>query len=119
MLSIPSELLDSARMDGCTELRIFIQIILPLSRPALAALAIFNFLHSWNNYLWPLIVLRDLERYTVPIGLATLLGEFTTTKIEYGMIMAGAFMSACPIIIFFLFAQRQFISGITLGAIKG
>ena len=117
--TIPSELMDAARMDGCSEFRIYWQIIVPLAKPALATLAIFQFMNSWNSFLWPLIVLRDLKMYTLPLGLATLLGNLTAESIDYGMVMAGAFLTALPIITVFLFAQRQFISGLTLGSVKG
>jgi ABC-type glycerol-3-phosphate transport system permease component len=124
MTTVPSELLDSARIDGCTEFRIFAQIALPLAKPGLAALAIFQFLNSWNSYLWPLIILRDIERYTLPLGVATLRSEASNfgggvIPTDWGVVMAGAFLSAFPLVVGFLFMQRQFISGITLGAVKG
>jgi len=119
MSTLPTELLDAARIDGCSEFRIYAQIILPLARPALGTLAIYQFMNSWNSFLWPLIVLRDIELYTLPLGLATLLGLVQSETIDYGMIMAGAFLTALPIIIIFLFMQRQFISGLTLGSVKG
>lgn len=118
MVSIPSELLDAARIDGCSEFRIYGQIVLPLARPALGTLGIYQFMHSWNSYLWPLIVLRELKLYTLPLGLATLLGEVVSESVDYGMVMAGAFLSSLPVVIVFLFMQRQFVSGLTLGAIK-
>ena len=118
MLSIPTELLDSARIDGCPEFRIFWQIVLPLARPALGTLAIYEFMESWNSFLWPLIVLRDSKYFTLPLGLATLLGLVGRRTVEYGQIMAGAFLSSLPIIIIFLFMQKQFISGLTLGSVK-
>lgn len=119
MVTLPDELLDAARIDGCSEFRIFGQIILPLARPALGTLAIYQFMNSWNNFLWPLIVLRDQELFTLPLGLATLLGLVQSESIDYGMIMAGAFMTSLPIIVVFLFMQEQFISGLTLGSVKG
>jgi multiple sugar transport system permease protein len=118
MITIPSELIDSARIDGCPEFRIFWQIVLPLARPALGTLAIYEFMHSWNSFLWPLIVLRDSQFFTLPLGLATLLGLVGRRAVDYGMIMAGAFLSALPIILIFLFMQKQFISGLTLGSVK-
>jgi multiple sugar transport system permease protein len=119
MVTIPSELLDAARIDGCSEFRIYGQVVLPLARPALGTLAIYQFMGSWNSFLWPLVVLRDIRLYTLPLGLATLLGLVQSQSIDYGMIMAGAFLTALPIIILFLFMQRQFISGLTLGSVKG
>jgi multiple sugar transport system permease protein len=119
IITIPSELMDAARMDGCSEFRIYWQIIVPLAKPALATLAIYQFMSSWNSFLWPLIVLREQRLYTLPLGLATLLGNVVAESIDYGMVMAGAFLTALPIIIVFLFMQRQFISGLTLGSVKG
>jgi ABC-type glycerol-3-phosphate transport system permease component len=119
MITIPSELLDAARIDGSSEFRIYWQIVLPLARPALGAVGIYTFLSSWNSYLWPLIVLRDQVLYTLPLGLASLLGNVQSEQVDYGMVMTGAFLSALPIVIVFLFMQRQFISGLTLGSVKG
>jgi multiple sugar transport system permease protein len=119
IITIPSELMDAARMDGCSEFRIYWQIIVPLAKPALATLAIYQFMSSWNSFLWPLIVLREQRLYTLPLGLATLLGNVVAESIDYGMVMAGAFLTALPIIIVFMFMQRQFISGLTLGSVKG
>jgi ABC-type glycerol-3-phosphate transport system permease component len=119
MITIPNELIDAARIDGCTEFRIYWQIILPLARPALGTLAIYQFMGTWNAFLWPLIVLRDQKLYTLPLGLATLLGNVVNQSVPYGVIMAGAFMTALPVIIVFLFMQRQFISGLVLGSVKG
>lgn len=119
MISIPDELIDASRIDGCSEFRIYYQIILPLARPALGTLAIYQFMHSWNAFLWPLIVLRDMELYFLPIGLASIQGVASSQAIDYGMVMAGAFLVAIPIIILFLFMQKQFISGLTLGSVKG
>jgi ABC-type glycerol-3-phosphate transport system permease component len=118
MITIPSEILDQARIDGCSEFRIYSQIMMPLAKPALGTLAIYSFMGQWNEYLWPLIVLRDIKLYTLPVGLAALEGEATHQAVDYGMVMAGAILSALPIIILFSFMQRQFISGLTLGAVK-
>ncbi len=119
MLSLPTELLDAARMDGCSEFRIYWQVVLPLARPALGTLAIYEFMNSWNSFLWPLMVLRDLKLYTLPLGLATMLGDVQTGVVDYGQIMAGAFLAALPMVVLFLFMQRQFIAGLTLGSVKG
>lgn len=119
MASIPSELLDSARIDGASEFGIYFRIILPLLRPALGALTVFTFLGAWNSYLWPLIVLRDMARYTLPVGIATLIALGAGTKTEYGMILAGSTLVTVPVITVFLSMQRQFVAGLTLGAIKG
>jgi multiple sugar transport system permease protein len=119
MASLPSELVDAARIDGCSEFRIYWQVILPLARPALGTLAIYQFMNSWNSFLWPLMVLRDIKLYTLPLGLATMQGNIQNESTDYGMIMAGAFLAAAPIVILFLFMQRQFIAGLTLGSVKG
>jgi ABC-type glycerol-3-phosphate transport system permease component len=114
-LSVPDDLLDAARIDGCSEFRIYWNVVLPCVRPALGALTIFVFMNSWNNFLWPLIILRSDTKYTLPLGLANLVGVYSQ---EYGMLMAGTLLSTLPIIILFLFMQREFVSGITLGAVK-
>lgn len=115
IITIPSELIDAARIDGCSEFGIYYRIILPIIKPALGALTIYSFLGSWNGYLWPLIVLRDEQKYTLPIGLANLIGTY---RQEYGMLMAGTLLSLLPIVILFLAMQREFVQGITLGSVK-
>lgn len=115
IVTIPSELLDAARIDGCSEFGMYYRIVLPIIKPALGALTIYTFLSSWNGYLWPLIVLRDEVKYTLPIGLASLIGIY---RQEYGMLMAGTLLSLLPIVILFLAMQREFVQGITLGGVK-
>lgn len=115
IVTIPSELLDAARIDGCSEFGIYYRIILPIIKPALGALTIYSFLGSWNGYLWPLIILRDEVKYTLPIGLANLVGIY---RQDYGMLMAGTLLSLMPIVILFLAMQREFVQGITLGGVK-
>lgn len=116
MLSVPDELLDAARIDGASELGIYARLGLPLSRGALSVLAVLTFLASWNDYLWPLIVLRTTEKFTFPIGLATLVGLY---KIEYGMILAGAFIATLPVVIVFIAGRKSLLTNVTLGAVKG
>jgi ABC-type glycerol-3-phosphate transport system permease component len=116
MLGIPDELLDAARIDGASEWGIYWRVGLPLARGALSVLAVLVFLGSWNDYLWPLIVLRTAEKFTYPVGLATLVGLY---KIEYGMILAGAFLATLPIILIFVIGRNHLLTNITLGAIKG
>jgi ABC-type glycerol-3-phosphate transport system permease component len=118
MASIPSELLDSARIDGAQEFGIYARIVLPLLRPALGALTVFTFLGSWNSFLWPLVVLRSVRNYTLPVGLATLVGIGTGGRTEYGMLLSGATLISLPVIAVFLLMQRQFIAGLTLGSVK-
>lgn len=116
MLGIPNELLDAGRIDGSSEWGLYWRIGIPLSGAGFSILAVLTFLGSWNEYLWPLIVLRTTEKFTYPVGLATLVGLY---KIEYGMILAGAFLATLPILVIFLIGRNQFVAGITAGAIKG
>lgn len=114
--TLPSELEDAARIDGCSEIQVFTNVILPLCKPAVAALAIFSFVRNWNDFLWPLIVLNKSVNYTLTVGVAGLQGEFST---DYGIIFAGAALAALPMIIFFLAFQRYFLEGVRMGALKG
>jgi multiple sugar transport system permease protein len=114
--TLPSELEEAGRLDGCSEFGVFWHIILPLCKPALGALAIFTFVRNWNDFLWPLIVLQKSRNFTLPVGVASLQGEFGT---DYGIIFAGAALAALPMIIFFLAFQRYFLEGVRMGAVKG
>ncbi len=114
--TLPSELEEAARIDGSSEFGVFYRIILPLSMPALGALAIFTFVRNWNSFLWPLIVLQKSRNFTLPVGVASLQGEFST---DFGIIFAGAALAALPMIIFFLTFQRFFLEGVRMGAVKG
>jgi multiple sugar transport system permease protein len=114
--TLPKELEDAARVDGCGEFGVFWRVILPLARPAMGALAIFTFVRHWNDYIWPLITLTKSSNYTLPVGVASLQNEFQT---DYGIIFAGAALAALPIIIFFLIFQRYFLEGVRMGAVKG
>jgi multiple sugar transport system permease protein len=114
--TLPSELEEAARIDGSSEPGVFWHVILPLSKPALGALAIFTFVRFWNAFLWPLIVLQKSINYTLPVGVNSLQGEFST---DYGLIFAGAALAALPMIIFFLVFQRYFLEGVRMGALKG
>lgn len=113
--SIPDEIIEAARIDGASEFRVWAQILLPLIRPGLATLGIFSFVGSWNNFLWPLLMLRSEELYTLPVGLAFLEGAFTG---NLRTVAAGVMVATVPIIIVFLLFQRQFIKGLS-GAVKG
>ncbi|WP_020574278.1 carbohydrate ABC transporter permease [Actinopolymorpha alba] len=115
-LSIPKEMSESARLDGANELRIYWQIILPLAKPALAAVALFQFLASWNDLLGPLIYLSDADTYTLSLGLTFFRGEYAT---QFGPLMAASTVVVIPVIVVFFFAQRTFIQGITLTGVKG
>ena len=113
---IPRDFLDAARVDGCSEFGIFFKIIMPLMKPSFAAMGIFVGMNSWNNYLWPLIVLRENSKLTLPIGLGSLLALHGD---DYRLLITGAVFSIIPIIILFLCFQKQFIAGMTAGGVKG
>lgn len=115
MHTIPNDLIDAARVDGASELAIWWRIIMPLSTPALAALGIFTFLWSWDDFLWPLVVLDAVELYTLPLGLAQLRGRFGS---DVGTMMAGASIAVVPVLVVYLLAQRRFIEGITQSGFK-
>ena len=114
-LSVPRELEDAARIDGAGVFTIFYRVALPLVQPALAALAIFTFLRSWNEFTWPLIVISRNDMMTLPVALARLLFSY---RVEYGVIMAAAAFSALPLIVVFFVAQRQIIEGIAMTGLK-
>ncbi|MDY7220683.1 carbohydrate ABC transporter permease [Halalkalibacterium halodurans] len=115
-VGLPKELMDSGRIDGCTEFGIFFKIMAPLMLPSFAAMAILQGLSSWNNFLWPLLVLRSNDMFTLPVGLATLLTPYGN---NYSLLFSGSVLSVIPIIILFLFFQRFFIAGLTAGGVKG
>ena len=115
MESVPNELLDSARIDGASEFRIYWQIALPLVRPALAVLAVLAFMGSWNDFVWPLVVLRSQELQTLPVVMAGMVNMY---RMEYGVIMAASLLSTMPILLLFLALQKQFLAGLTVGAVK-
>jgi multiple sugar transport system permease protein len=114
-LSIPDELLDAARIDGASEVRIFAEIILPLCRPILVTLAIFTFLGTWNDFFWPLVVLTDDAKYTLPVALANLFGEHVQ---DTELMMAGSVLTVMPVLLLFLFLQRHYVQGLLMGGLK-
>lgn len=114
--SVPSEVLEAATIDGASELRTFFQIVFPMIKPGVGALAIFTFINSWNDYFMQLIMLTSTRNLTISLGIAKLQGENAT---DFGLIMAGAAVAAVPIIIVFLIFQKYFTKGITMGAVKG
>lgn len=114
--AVPDELMDAARIDGASEFGIFHRIIIPLVRPALGVVAILIFVNTWNDFLWPLIVLHDDTKYLLSIGIATMDGPY---DVEVGAIMAASFLSTLPILVVFVLMQRQIIAGLTQGAIRG
>lgn len=115
-LGLPQDLLDAARIDGCTEFGAYFRVMMPLMMPAFGAMAILQALFSWNNLLWPLIVLRTSKMFTLPIGLASLLTPYGN---NYMLLMSGAVLAVLPILFIFLLFQRTFIAGLTIGAVKG
>ena len=113
--TLPGELEDAARIDGCSEFGVVRYVIVPLSQPAIASLAIFTFVRNWNDFLWPLIAVNRPQMFTLTVGVASLQGEFMT---DWGIIFAGAAVASLPITAFFLLFQRYFLDGLRLGALK-
>ncbi|TFB98760.1 carbohydrate ABC transporter permease [Cryobacterium sp. HLT2-28] len=115
-LGLPSEIEEAARVDGAGDFRIFLQIVLPLSKPALATLAVLSFLGNWNDFLWPIYVLLSPENLTLQPGLSILQGAYST---HYGIIMAGAVIASVPVLILFTLAQRQIVESVASSGVKG
>jgi multiple sugar transport system permease protein len=113
--SIPKPLIEAARMDGCSELRIFFQIVLPLLGPALGTLGMVAFIASWNNFINPLVVMRSMDHYTLPLALRSMQNPVNT---EWGAIMAGSCVAVVPLMLMFVFFSRRLIQGLTVGAVK-
>lgn len=116
ILSIPDELLDAARIDGSSEWKIYTSIILPLTRSALGALAIFSYMSAWAFYIWPMIVICDHDLYTMELGLTMFQKRFT---VDYGLVCAGSTIAILPILFIFFILQKNIIEGITLTGLKG
>ena len=117
MYQVPTELIESARIDGCSEFAIFNRIIMPLVKPAMAALGIILFLGAWDDYLWPFLVLTTESKYTLTIGLAKY--AFKQYTIAYGPVLAGSVISILPVVIVYIFLQKHIVEGISLGGVKG
>jgi multiple sugar transport system permease protein len=115
-VGIPDDLLDAARVDGASELRIYRSIVLPVITPILATLAIWTFLTTWNDFMWPLIVLSDDAKYTLPVALANLSGEHV---LDTELMMAGSVITVLPVLLVFLILQRYYIQGVMAGSVKG
>ena len=115
MLTLPDELLEAARIDGAGEWRIFVRIVLPLCRPALAVVAIFSVIWRWNDFLWPKIVAQDESVHTLPVALARINSELV---VPFNLVLAMSVMSILPVIILFLLLQRQIITGIAQTGLK-
>jgi multiple sugar transport system permease protein len=116
MLSIPQELLEAARLDGAGELRIYWSIVVPLARPILATLATFMFMSTWNDFMWPLIILSDQSHHTLPVAIANLVGEHVQ---DVELMMAGSVITVLPVLVLFVFLQRYYIAGLMVGRVKG
>ncbi|WP_010269002.1 carbohydrate ABC transporter permease [Paenibacillus senegalensis] len=117
MGSIPNELIEAARIDGAGEIRVFLRVIVPLSKPSIAALGIFAFVYSWNEYLWQLVVVDRPDMLTLPVAISKL--AYGMSSINLGLAMAGATVAFIPMLLFFLAFQRFFIKGLTVGSLKG
>lgn len=115
MLAIPTELIEAAKIDGAGPVRIFWSIVLPLSKPLLAVLTLLSLMYQWNDFLWPLIVLRDPSLYTLPIGLQFLQGQYQT---DYGALMAMTLITVGPLVVLFLVFQRWFVQGFATSGIR-
>lgn len=113
---IPKDFLDAARVDGCTEYGIFVRIMLPLMKPSFAAMGIYQGMQSWNNFLWPMIVMRSQENITLPVGLQSLMSPYGN---NYDILIAGSCFAIIPILILFICFQSYFIEGMTAGGVKG
>lgn len=116
IFSIPDELLDAARMDGCSEWRIYICIVLPLMRSALGALAIFSYMTAWAFFVWPLVVINNADLFTMELGLTMFQKRYT---VDYGLISAGSIISILPILIIFFILRKNIVEGITVTGLKG
>ncbi|HEY8967385.1 MAG TPA: carbohydrate ABC transporter permease [Candidatus Methylacidiphilales bacterium] len=114
--TLPTELLEAARIDGCGEARIFFTIVLPLVRPTLGAFVLITFLGAWNNFIGPQVVLQSPEKYPLAVAIAQLKGTYSQ---DYGMLMSGTLVSVLPVVALFLFLQKEFIDGLAAGAVKG
>jgi len=113
---IPRDLIDAARMDGCGELRIFWTVVLPLCGPALGTLGLITFINAWNNFVGPLVVMRSVENYTVPLALRSMQSPNNT---EWGALMAGSAIAMLPLLVAFVFSARRLVAGLTAGAVRG
>jgi multiple sugar transport system permease protein len=114
-LSVPDDLLEAARIDGASELRIFRSVIVPVLRPIIVTLAVFTSLGTWNDFMWPLIVLSDRELYTLPVALASLAREHVQ---DTELMMAGSVLTTAPVLLVFLVLQRYYLRGLMLGSLK-
>jgi ABC-type glycerol-3-phosphate transport system permease component len=113
---VPDDLLQAARIDGCSEFRIYWDVVMPVTRPMIGAFCLISFMGTWNSFLWPQIILHGSSRFTLPIGLNQLVG---LQQQQYGALMAGTLLSILPVVVLFLLLQKEFVAGLTAGAVKG
>jgi multiple sugar transport system permease protein len=116
MISIPDDLIAAARIDGASEWQIYWSVILPVARPVLATLAIFTFMSAWNDFMWPLVILTSDEKYTLPVAIASLVGEHAQ---DVELMMASSVLAVIPVLLLFFVLQKQYIAGLTAGSMKG
>jgi ABC-type glycerol-3-phosphate transport system permease component len=116
ILQVPDELLHAARIDGCSEFRIYWDVVMPISRPMVGAFCLISFMGAWNSFLWPQIILHNSDHFTLPIAMNQMVGLYQQS---YGLLMAGTLLSVLPVIFLFLLLQREFVAGLTAGAVKG
>jgi len=116
ILQVPDELMHAARIDGCSEFRIYWDVIMPVSRPMIGAFCLISFMGAWNGFLWPQIILHRKDLFTLPIALNQMINQYSQ---QYGLLMAGTLLSVLPVMVLFLLLQREFVAGLTTGAIKG
>jgi ABC-type glycerol-3-phosphate transport system permease component len=117
VMTVPYEIDEAAKVDGCSDWRLYWTIIFPICRPVLAAIAVFTFITSWNDYLWPLVITQSQDMQTLPVAVANL--AVVKDQLRWGELLAFSLLSVLPILVFYLFMQRQFMAGITGGAVKG
>ncbi len=116
ILQVPGELLDAGRIDGCSEFKLYWDIVMPVSRPMVGAFCLISFMGSWNSFLWPQIILHHSDRFTLPIALNQMVGLYAQ---QYGTLMAGTLLSVLPVVVLFMLLQKEFVAGLTAGAVKG
>lgn len=116
MHQVPDELIHAARIDGCTEFGLYWNVVMPVVRPMVGAFCLIAFMGAWNSFLWPQIMLHTASRFTLPIGLNQMVGLYNQS---YGMLMAGTFLAVLPVIVLFFVLQKEFVAGLTSGAVKG
>ncbi|MHA6512414.1 carbohydrate ABC transporter permease [Tessaracoccus sp. Z1128] len=115
-LNFPTSIIEAARIDGASDLRIFFTTVLPIARPQLGALMIYTFMSQWNSFLWPLLMLNDEAMYTIPVALNTMVG---LSRVDYSGLMMGSLLTTIPMLVIFLLFQKQFVAGLLGGAVKG